>query len=88
MKKDKEGNKYVSSIPPKITKMEWTLTICAPFRILEREKVKMRKQSILDGQAAVDASLLKSSEVLKYLERLAASNAYDDVLYGKRMRVL
>jgi hypothetical protein len=54
---------------------------------LEREKVKMRKQSILDGQAAVDASLLKSAEVLKYLERLAASNAYDDVLYGKCMDV-
>lgn len=48
---------------------------------MEKEKVKMRKASVLEGQAAQEAALNKSSEGLKILERLVMQNVHNEVLF-------
>lgn len=51
--------------------------------MLEKEKVKMRKPSVVEGQAAVDLALLKAAEGLTMIERMVTQNVYEDVLEGK-----
>ncbi len=53
-------------------------------RVVEKEKVKLRKQSGVEGQAAVDLSLLKAVDGLRFMERLIGTNVFDDVLEGKQ----
>jgi len=52
------------------------------YRVAEREKVKIRKQSVIEGQAAMDLALLKAVDGLRFMERLVATNVFDDVLEG------
>lgn len=51
--------------------------------MVEKEKVKIRKQSIPEGQAATDLALLKAVDGLRFMERLVGTNVFDDVLEGK-----
>lgn len=51
-------------------------------RVAAKEKVRVRKASILEGTAAQEAALAKSAEGLKILERLVMQNVFNDVLHG------
>ena len=55
---------------------------------MDREKVKTRKPSVLEGQAAVDMALLKAAEGLKYMERLINTNMHEDVIEGQKLSPL